>query len=308
MVAALAMWGLLVEPYTFDEAQQDVQIPGLPAAWHGRRIAVIADLQVGAFGANVFTVRRIVRRIVRLQPAAVLIAGDFVYKPTEEHGDPAEAREEIDPDFGDEVQSQVELVGDLLAPLRDASIPAFAVLGNHDYAMQWPDSLPLRWVAARVAASLNHSGVRVLQNESVILPLGLRTSSVDPAARLYLVGIGPRYPRADRPLDALSAVPAEAARLVFMHNPASYREIPAGAAPLAVAAHTHGGQIRIPFTPGWTWLNWFVEPSLPAAAGWVKGYGRRGNRLYINRGIGFSYAPVRINASPELTVLTLHPS
>jgi hypothetical protein len=30
-----------------------------------------------------------------------------------------------------------------------------------------------------------------------------------------------------------------------------------------------------------------------------------GNQLYVNRGIGFSLAPVRINCPPELTIDTL---
>lgn len=41
------------------------------------------------------------------------------------------------------------------------------------------------------------------------------------------------------------------------------------------------------------------------ADGWIAGYGQAGNRLYVNRGVGFTYVPVRINCPPELTMFTL---
>jgi hypothetical protein len=40
--------------------------------------------------------------------------------------------------------------------------------------------------------------------------------------------------------------------------------------------------------------------------GWAPpSYGDGGNGLYVNRGIGFSALPVRINCRPELTLVTL---
>jgi hypothetical protein len=42
--------------------------------------------------------------------------------------------------------------------------------------------------------------------------------------------------------------------------------------------------------------------------GWIDGFGAAGNHLYVNRGIGFSIAPIRINCRPELTLLTLQPA
>lgn len=41
------------------------------------------------------------------------------------------------------------------------------------------------------------------------------------------------------------------------------------------------------------------------ADGWIDGYGKAGNRLYVNRGIGMSAVPIRINCPPELTIFTL---
>jgi len=89
-----------------------------------------------------------------------------------------------------------------------------------------------------------------------------------------------------------------------MHDPDSYAHIPANQAPIAVAAHTHGLQIGIPWVSDWLWRTYFSDEG-SEVQGWVTDYGQPGNRLYINRGIGFSILPGRINAFPELTVFTL---
>ena len=100
-------------------------------------------------------------------------------------------------------------------------------------------------------------------------------------------------------------MPATAARLVLMHQPASFGDIPAHAAPVAIAGHSHGGQIRLPIVSRGFWLGYSDRERLPRE-GWVPGHdGAPGNALYVNRGIGFSRWPIRINAPPELTVLTL---
>ncbi len=48
-----------------------------------------------------------------------------------------------------------------------------------------------------------------------------------------------------------------------------------------------------------------VNEERPDLSGWIHDYGQPGNRLYINRGIGFSRFPIRINCPPEITLFTL---
>jgi predicted MPP superfamily phosphohydrolase len=124
------------------------------------------------------------------------------------------------------------------------------------------------------------------------------------------VGIGAHLPKQDKPKVALAQVPEKAPRLVMMHNPNSFDALPPNTAPLAVAGHTHGGQINLlPFglTPVWFLLT-YDEEELVHIAGWIEDFGQPGNHLYINRGIGFSRVPIRINAPPELTLFTLQKS
>ena len=282
IVCLLLFWGLL-EPYLIDTEEEVAEIPGLPASWEGQRVALIADWQIGMWMGNTSTIRRIVKQLIEERPAIVLIAGDFIYDPGE--------------DPNEEINKAVEIVRSL--PL--AGIPTYAVLGNHDYAMKDKQATPNRQLARQLHEALESVGVQVLQNEAVAIG---KTGGNTP---LYLAGIGAHWPNNDKPKVALAPVPEDAPRLVMMHNPDSFEALPPNTAPFAVAGHTHGGQIRVPFTPEWSWLT-FIREDEVHADGWIKGYGQPGNRLYVNRGIGFSIIPIRLNCPPEVTLFTLRSS
>jgi predicted MPP superfamily phosphohydrolase len=69
---------------------------------------------------------------------------------------------------------------------------------------------------------------------------------------------------------------------------------------IMIAGHTHGGQIA-PFGHA------LVTP--PGSGQYVRGWYRRGNNfMYVMRGVGASYFPLRIGARPELLVLDLIPA
>ena len=294
VAVALAAWGTLVEPRLLDRRDEIGWVPGLARAWDGQRLALFSDPQVGLWLGNVDTVRRAVHTVVRERPALALIAGDFVYN--------AARRPE----------RAVDQVVDVVRPLAEAGIASYAVLGNHDYAEEGVGSgRQAAGVARALRQQLERGGIRVLHNEAVALPAPrgedspvYRSGGEDPP--LYLVGIGPRRVGEDRPLQALAQVPEGAPRLVLMHNPRSFAELPARSAPLALAGHTHGGQIRLPFKPEWTLAR--LRKRWPQyAEGWIDGerFGRPGNKLYVNRGLGFSMIPVRLGCPPELTFFTL---
>ncbi len=303
-VLLLALWGAVIEPRLVDVKAETAVIDNLPAAWENKRVTLIADLQVGMWFGNEDAARKIVDRIIEERPAVVLIAGDFVYKPTDE--DEADDVEREDArDFIGEVNEAVAL----LRPLTEAGIRTFAVLGNHDYGMNYPDSIKNQKLADAVARSLESANIRVLNNEAIALESSNQNAAPNDStttanAKLYLAGIGSRYADDDKTEAALSQIPERAPRIIFMHNPDSFAEFPANAAPLALAGHTHGGQIRIPFTDDWSWMS-LASKEKVHADGWIENFGNSGNRLYVNRGIGFSSFPVRINCRPELTFFTL---
>jgi|GEM_PF-624234 len=311
LVILLLAWGAGIEPRLIDEQQETAEIPGLPAAWAGQQVAVVADFQVGMWWDNTGTVRRVVARLVERRPAAVLIAGDFIYHPANRGGADGSGADfaPLGPDEAEAVASVVAEAVDLVRPLPEAGIPTYAVFGNHDYGMESPQAARLDWAAQRLREALDAAGIRVLRNEAVALPAPGEDDSQDSAGNppLYLVGIGSRYAGRDRPAAALAGLPEDAPRIVMMHNPDSFDRFPAGTAPLAVAGHTHGGQIRIPFTGDWSWMA-LVQEDRVHVDGWIANYGGPRNRLYVNRGIGFSTIPVRIHAMPEITLFTLRPA
>ena len=235
----------------------------------------------GMWWANTDAVRRAVRQTTSIHPAFVLLAGDFVYNADSS------------------VDDQTKEVVSLLQPILDDSIPIYAVLGNHDYSLMNEHSDQDNYVAHRVATGLSKARIRMMDNAS--LPLTTGPSSSD---TLYLVGVGEKWAKNDHIDVAFSHVPADAPRVVFMHDPDGFAKIPAGQAPFAVAAHTHGMQIGIPWLSDYLWRHYFSDEHL-GVEGWQRDKGQPGNTMYITRGIGFSVVPARLHAFPEITVFTL---
>lgn len=300
LLLLLMVWGVAIEPRVIlDEQHFDVPLPGLSRDLDGMRVAVIADVQIGMWLANRAMVRRIVARIIALRPDVVLIAGDFIYDWSD--GDAVEIDDDDDrAEDTREMAADIREVAGMVAPLATAGLEVFAVLGNHDYGMMWPTSRPRPQVADAVTEGLRRVGITVLRNKAQTVAL----RGTNRPSPLFVVGIDAHAARRDDVVAALAAVPAGAPRIAVMHNPDSFAAFPAGAAPLAVAGHTHGGQVRLPLLPRWSWMMLAKEEPVHAD-GWIGSYGALGNRLYVNRGIGFSTLPVRINCPPELTIITL---
>jgi predicted MPP superfamily phosphohydrolase len=68
---------------------------------------------------------------------------------------------------------------------------------------------------------------------------------------------------------------------------------------LSLAGHTHGGQIRLPFTePTWT----------PSRYGARFSYGHiveGGRHMIVSGGLGCSKVPLRLGVPPEIVQITL---
>jgi predicted MPP superfamily phosphohydrolase len=304
LLAGLFVYGSAVEPRFVVRHTEIATIPNLPAVWEGQRIVVFADLQVGMWWANVDAARRAVRYAIDAHPAAVLLAGDFVYNADSS------------------VDDQMRKVVSILQPLIDARIPTYAVLGNHDYSLMNEHSDQENRIARRVRVVLDSAGVHMMDNRVAPLVAPVSGTVAAPSRGddgadavgddapssaplpLYIVGVGEKWAKNDRGPETLAQVPPGAPRVVFMHDPDSYAHLPAGSAPFAVAAHTHGMQLGIPFVSDWLWRHRFSDEG-SGVEGWIANFGQAGNHLYVNRGIGFSIVPARVHAAPEVTVFTL---
>src|SRR2546425_2332413 len=110
-----------------------VRLANLPAAWRGRRAALISDLHLGHVRNGSF-LRRMVAKILKEEPDAIFIAGDLY------DGTAIDARRAAEP------------LSELVAPHG-----VYFVAGNHEQFRD--DSKYLHAIAA--------AGVRVLSNEKV---------------------------------------------------------------------------------------------------------------------------------------------
>jgi len=280
LVVLLAIWGL-IEPHFLNTEEEVATIPNLPADWEGKQIGQLSDFQIGMWAGNPGTARRSIEQMIEANPAAVLISGDFIY-----HAEPA-------PD------AQIEKAVSIVKPLVDAGIPTYAVLGNHDYGMSSKTAEPGTQLAGSLESALEAAGIVVLENESVAMQIP------DSSEPLYLAAVDSLWANQDNVDAALADIPADSPRVALMHNPDDFEFFPESTAPLALAGHTHGGQIRLPNSPQWSWLR-FTQDDKVYADGWAEdSYGKPGNNLYINVGIGMSIIPIRLFCPPELTLFTL---
>jgi uncharacterized protein len=164
---------------------------------------------------------------------------------------------------------------DALSPLA-APHGVFAILGNHDDDHDMP-------------AALGRSGVQVLKDARTRLTIRHET--------LDLVGI--RY-WTRRRVD-IAALTRDAAPMTILlaHDPRRLTEAAALNLPLVLSGHTHGGQIVLPI------VGALAAHKFPTVAG----LGRRDRTaLFVSRGVGTIYVPVRINCPPEVALLTLQPA
>jgi predicted MPP superfamily phosphohydrolase len=99
---------------------------------------------------------------------------------------------------------------------------------------------------------------------------------------------------------ALKNIAPKSFTVLLSHSPDIREDLkPNHQVDLTLCGHTHGGQIAIPYLS-----HYYLPIKRPARymAGLVQEpYGM----TYVNRGIGTLVFPFRINASPEITVLTL---
>jgi predicted MPP superfamily phosphohydrolase len=162
-----------------------------------------------------------------------------------------------------------------LAPLQ-APCGVFGILGNHDDDHDMP-------------AALGRNGVQVLKDARTRLTI--RNETVD------LVGI--RFwtkRRADIAALTKNAAPMT---ILLAHDPRRLVEGAALGVPLVLSGHTHGGQVVLPV----------LGPVAAAKFPVVAGLGRRNKTaLFVSRGIGTIYVPIRINCPPEVALLTLQPA
>jgi predicted MPP superfamily phosphohydrolase len=167
-----------------------------------------------------------------------------------------------------------------LAPLRHLDKPTYVVLGNHDVQLPGP---PL---ADRIFHAMAAPNVQFIEHRVVDFP-GFRL------AGLYDWWSG----RDDTAF--LKALPHDKPLLVLMHQPHSLQALRGVPFALAMAGHTHGGQVYLPWLTHVIFLLMRDEP-------YVNGYyDTPTGKLFVTPGIGVTGVPLRFDCPPTIDVLEL---
>ncbi len=277
IVAFLAMWwGALVNRFRVDVREVDFEFPHLPAAFDGFKIVQISDLHVGTYGDDDRFVRKLVGVINGLHPDAVMFTGDIVNRHSSELIPFVDALSGIEAPYG-----------------------VFSILGNHDYGdyADWPSEADKAADVAALCAMQESMGWKLLLNQTEFMHSGRDSIAVigvenigDPPFRIY-GSLHKAYP----------AVGDSVSKILLSHNPAHWTDSIAGHddvnIALTLSGHTHAMQIEVAG----------LSPAAMRYATWGGMYGDEAGRhaLYVNIGAGTVGMPMRLGATPEITLITL---
>jgi predicted MPP superfamily phosphohydrolase len=281
--AATLFYGTVIERNAF--ALRRFDVPVLPPGSEPLRILHLSDLHITANQRNKHDW---IRGLAALDPDLVVNTGDTL---SAENAIPAVLRS--------------------LEPLFD--FPGVFVPGNNDYYAPRPKN-PLRYFGPPpdpqrltapplpwpdLAAAMSEAGWLDLTHVRTRLEITGRPVALagldDPHLRRA------RYEKIAGPADADALV-----RIGVLHSPepALLGAFAADGYDLALAGHTHGGQVRLPFGPALV-TNCGIERT---RARWLH---RWDDHMYFHvcAGLGTNpFMPIRFCCRPEATLLTLVPS
>lgn len=250
-----------------------VPVRGLPPVWTGLRIAHLTDLHRSRYVSAEY-LTDCVARVNALEPDLIAVTGDYLTHARSTRGRVV---------YGEE-DAALDLAADcarILGRTR-ARHGVFASLGNHDH---WFD-------AELVTRALEAEGIPVLRNAARLVRVR--------GELLPVVGLGDLWTEGVDVARAFAGIEAPVA-VVLMHNPDTFEHWSRPGAAVILSGHTHGGQVNLPV---------IGPPIVPSRYGakYAQGLFRRGDaHLYVNRGVGLIYPPVRFNCPPEIALIELQP-
>lgn len=178
----------------------------------------------------------------------------------------------------------------------------FCVFGNHDYyAYRLRDAITLMlfpWIkhevpkkdVARLSDVLQREGIHILHNRSHPIP----------EINATLFGVDEYVTGRDDIDKACAHVEKNTVNVLLAHNPDSVVHAPHQLIDIALAGHTHGGQIRMPLI-GALKTQSSLERKRPAGMMFLNGI-----PTYVSRGLSnFKFMPFRFLCRPEVTLVTI---
>lgn len=273
-------YSYFVEPHRLVVTSSDLKIKRLDPAFDGLKIVAIGDIHGGSNGVDEAMLDRVVAAGNEQNADVVVLLGDYVCYGYF-YSFPRPTRPFMD----------VGLIARKLGGLR-AKYGVFAVLGNHD---GWHGD-------DHIAGELTKAGIRVLQNE--VATVEHNGKPLRFFGTLDHLQMQRSWKETSADLKSIVESPGGGDLIVLQHSPDVFPIITGELSisdelRLMIAAHTHGGQIRLPI---------LGRPGIPSSYGQKYAYGHiRENDvdLYVTSGIGTSVLPFRFMAPPEIAVITL---
>jgi uncharacterized protein len=269
------------------------------------RMAMLAvasmPFAVSAYGAIAARSRRVIERVVvpiaglplQLDGLTIVHMSDIhagLFMAEDQMKEYVEIANSLNPDIvaltGDFVatsSSQVPAFINAMAGLR-ARLGVYGCLGNHDMFTRSEEPL-LRGFA--------NAGLKLLRRKNEILDVN--------GAKLNIIGVDYIAERfgASSLSDALRGISLEGTTVLLCHTPNPFPEAAEKGIDLMLSGHTHGGQIAL------TIGDLIITPARLMTM-FLAGLFKIGaSHLYVNRGLGTTGPPIRINAPPEITHISL---
>jgi len=245
----------------------EIQSTKIPRAFDGFTIAQLSDFHYDPYFSGP-VIQAAVSKTNDLRPDVVILTGDYVTEREVHRG-------RRDPHGASAALPCAKLLSGL-----QSDMGTVAVLGNHDFFTD-PDV---------VLAALQTHGLRVLRNEAMPLERA--------GGRVWLAGVDDVLGGGDDLDGTLNGIPDHEFVILLAHEPDFADRASTRRVDLQLSGHSHGGQICPPL------VGPLYLPELGRK--YPRGLHRiRGLTLYTNRGIGTIVIPARLNAPPEITLLTL---
>jgi uncharacterized protein len=242
-----------------------------------------------AYGSKAYEVRKLTLpfgRSLRVVQLTDIHAG--VYMTRAEIRRYADQVIALEPDLfvltGDYISNSMEFLPDCveeMARIR-ARYGTFATMGNHE-----------RWFGRQgdILAMFRQHRITFLLNAHRVIQTG--------GGALAVAGIDDLYSGQPDLAGALQGLDATIPTLLLSHRPEIFPAAASYGVPLTLSGHYHGGQIKLGL-PG---LNLsLVHLLTPYPEGL---YRLKDSHLYVSRGVGTTFTPIRLNARPEVTLLHL---
>jgi len=162
-----------------------------------------------------------------------------------------------------------------------APLGKYGVLGNHDY---WKGGL-------EALLNMNRAGITSLDNQGLWI--------YSSGERIRIGGVSDLWRGEPDPMPTINPANQSDYVILVSHNPDYAEQLKTNLVDIVLSGHTHGGQVT---------LFGLWVPYMPSDYGqkYKGGFANTGfTTVYVTRGIGMTFLPIRFFARPEITVLTL---